>query len=467
MSDDPSPDVLASTGVKRLNKKPLIIVIGIGLFVALALAYAVSARAKAQRKAAPTDAQAEQTHSVQTTDNTVKDITKNMPEAGDVPSSVALQSPAPLGAATIPSKLLDAGNNAVVPPPGAVVLGAPARGTALPAQKTPEQKAEEDWLVAYRLAQQKRWQTYEAAVAATPRVNTQQTAKGVTTSAGANMPSMDSLNTALASANGRRSDLQRQQSAMMSKLANMSSGSGGDAAGTGAGDSSNAYADANGQDEKDAWTEKVANPNKLTNYLMASRTKPLSPLEIKQGTVIPAIMISGVNSDLPGQLIAQISQDVWDTATGQYLLIPQGSKLFGVYDSHVTYGQNRVLVAWTRIIYPDGSALDLGGMSGVDQAGYSGFKDRVNHHYARIFGSAILMSGIGIAPMLAAGDDQNAYVTTAKERATTQFAADMASVSKSIIQKNLNIQPTIEIRPGYRFNVMVNKDVIFPETYTK
>ena len=110
------------------------------------------------------------------------------------------------------------------------------------------------------------------------------------------------------------------------------------------------------------------------------------------GRSSPGVMLTGVNSDLPGALIAQVSQNVYDTAHGAHLLIPQGSKLYGVYDSRVVYGQSRVLVAWNRLIFPDGSAVTLGAMPGADMSGYSGFHDQVDNHYWRIFGSAVLMS---------------------------------------------------------------------------
>jgi len=103
-------------------------------------------------------------------------------------------------------------------------------------------------------------------------------------------------------------------------------------------------------------------------------------------------MVTGINSDLPGNIIAQVSQNVWDTATGRQLLIPQCSKLFGVYDSRVVYGQERVLVAWNRLVFPDGSAFTLGAMPGADMSGFAGYTDEVNNHYLRIFGSAVLMS---------------------------------------------------------------------------
>ena len=114
--------------------------------------------------------------------------------------------------------------------------------------------------------------------------------------------------------------------------------------------------------------------------------------ELKTGAVIPGVMVTGSNSDLPGNIIAQVSQNVFDSATGKHLLLPQGAKLFGVYDSRVIYGQERVLVAWNRVVFPDGSSITLGAMPGSDMAGNAGYTDEVNNHYFRIFGSAVLMS---------------------------------------------------------------------------
>ena len=121
---------------------------------------------------------------------------------------------------------------------------------------------------------------------------------------------------------------------------------------------------------------------------------PASPYMIRAGFVIPAIMISGINSDLPGQVMAQVSQNVWDTATGRFLLIPQGTRLIGAYSSDVAYGQERVLMAWQRLIFPDGKTFDIRAMPGADSAGYAGFTDQINNHWFRTISSAILMSGV-------------------------------------------------------------------------
>ncbi len=204
----------------------------------------------------------------------------------------------------------------------------------------------------------------------------------------------------------------------------------------------------------------------ITQYLPHTRNKPRSHLELKTGTIIPAIMISGINSDLPGMILAQVSQNVYDTATGNYLLIPQGSRLVGGYDSFITYGQNRLLVMWTRIVYPDGSTLELGGMPGADQGGYAGFADKVNRHYFRIFGSAILMAVIGgLFEHTQAGIGSRVGDETVQESMADAVAREITKASTAILQKNLNIQPTIIIRSGYRFLVMVRQDIIFPEVW--
>ncbi|SBW08319.1 putative conjugal transfer protein TrbI [uncultured delta proteobacterium] len=194
------------------------------------------------------------------------------------------------------------------------------------------------------------------------------------------------------------------------------------------------------------------------------------PLELKTGTIIPGLMVTGINSDLPGNIIAQVSQNVFDTATGRQLLIPQGAKLFGVYDSRVIYGQERVLVAWNRLVFPDGSAVTLGAMPGSDMAGNAGYTDQVNNHYLRIFGSAILMSMItgGMSYSMdsldnsGGGDDDS---PTLQDEMGSALAAQLGQATLQLLQKNLNIKPTLEIRPGYQFNVIVTKDIVFERPY--
>jgi len=202
-------------------------------------------------------------------------------------------------------------------------------------------------------------------------------------------------------------------------------------------------------------------------HLDAKMEAPRSPYELRAGFVIPAMLISGINSEVPGQIIAQISQGVYDTATGKHLLLPQGSRLIGGYSSDVSYGQSRVLVAWQRIVFPDGKAMDIGAMPGSDSAGYAGLHDQTNNHYVRIFGSALLMSGIvaGISLSQDRASSDNSDRETASSAMSEALGQQLGQVTAQMIAKNLNIAPTLEIRPGYRFNVMVTKDLTFSKPY--
>ena len=191
--------------------------------------------------------------------------------------------------------------------------------------------------------------------------------------------------------------------------------------------------------------------------------------ELKTGAVIPSVMVTGINSDLPGNIIAQVSQNVFDSATGKHLLLPQGAKLFGVYDSRVIYGQERVLVAWNRVVFPDGSSITLGAMPGSDMAGNAGYTDEVNNHYFRMFGSAVLMSLMsgGMAYTMDSLDNSNSESDkqTLQNEMGSALAAQLGQATLQLLQKNLNIKPTLEIRPGYQFNVIVTKDLVFERPY--
>lgn len=222
--------------------------------------------------------------------------------------------------------------------------------------------------------------------------------------------------------------------------------------------------DLNQQERKLAFQQKRRRSTHLDSRLAA----PVSPFEIKTGTVIPGIMISEMNSDLPGEIVAQVSQNVYDTATGNHLLIPQGSKLFGRYDAQVSFGQQRALVAWQRLIYPDASTLEVDAMNGHDESGKAGFGDLVNHHYARIFGFALLTSTLSAAYQLSQDLESQSDFRSVPSNGQVAAAAvgqQMAELGIEIARRNLRVQPTLEIRKGYRLNVMVNRDVVFPGSY--
>ena len=215
--------------------------------------------------------------------------------------------------------------------------------------------------------------------------------------------------------------------------------------------------DQNMQGEK---RDFVADSTKTQNMYVRGRVmSPLSKYEVKAGSIIPGVMITGINSDLPGKLTGQVRENVYDTVTGKYLLIPQGTRVIGTYDSKVAYAQERVLIVWTRLIFPNGDSIDLEGMEGVDLSGYSGMKDKVNNHYAKLITGVILTSILSAGAKVAAGNNDVGQATFSQQ-AVSGAAQQIYATGTRFTEKNLNVQPTIEIRPGMKFNVFVNKDLI-------
>jgi type IV secretory pathway VirB10-like protein len=186
-----------------------------------------------------------------------------------------------------------------------------------------------------------------------------------------------------------------------------------------------------------------------------------SPYTIFAGSYIPAQMVNGINSDLNGMVIAQVRSDVYDTTQGKYLLIPQGSRLVGTYNHEVAYGQNRLMVGWNRVIFPNGGSFLLHGQPGTDLQGFSGFSDDVDNHYMKIFGSAFLMGAIFGGVSLAAGNQNtNPYQLSAGATMANQVGAQMAQAGIQVINKGLNISPTIIIHEGYQFNIAMTADLV-------
>lgn len=212
-------------------------------------------------------------------------------------------------------------------------------------------------------------------------------------------------------------------------------------------------------------------------YLNTSRSAPISPFVLPSGTVIPCTLLSGVNSDLPGNVVAQVTENVFDWVKHRVVLIPQGTRVFGVYDSEIAFAQKRVQVSWTRLAFPDGSVLDLQGMSGVDKQGYSGLRDKHYAHYGRMLTAALLTAAFSSVGLLF--DDNNNGTTVATSSGTVvvqdnnntqrEFAKAIADslgqMGQSFFNKTLNVQPTILIQPGTRFNILCNADVPFYESW--
>lgn len=176
------------------------------------------------------------------------------------------------------------------------------------------------------------------------------------------------------------------------------------------------------------------------------------------GTVIPAALITGINSDLPGQVLATVTQNVYDTVSGRHLLIPQGSRLIGQYDSHVAAGQRRVLLVWNRLLMPDTSSIRLDKLPGVDPSGFAGLEDGVDRHWEQLLLGAALSTLIGVGAELAAPDRDNQTRVIVATRESAQDSVNQ--VGKELTRRNLSVQPTLTIRAGFPVRVIVNKDLV-------
>ncbi len=190
------------------------------------------------------------------------------------------------------------------------------------------------------------------------------------------------------------------------------------------------------------------NPHKLQD--------PTSPYQVMAGTVISASLVTGINSDNPGQIIAQVTENVYDTVSGNHLLVPQGARVIGKYDSVVAFGQSRALVIWQRIIMPDGSSVVIENLPATDTAGYAGLEDEVNFHTWRLIKGVALSTLLGIGTELSFGNEENELLAVIRD--STQDSANQ--VGQRLAQRNLHIQPTITVRPGWPLRVIVNKDLV-------
>ncbi len=225
------------------------------------------------------------------------------------------------------------------------------------------------------------------------------------------------------------------------------------------------YETQNMQTTKEQFLQSSA-AKKTDDYLKSTRTAPLSEYEIKAGWEIPAVLEQSLNSDLPGEIKALVMSNVYDTATGRYLLIPQGSRLIGQYDARVAYGQDGVQVVWNRIIFPDASSIDLSGMAGLDSHGNSGLRDKVDRHYKRLFGFAALTSAFTAAFEISQRRNQNILTTpSASQMASSAVGQELSETGAQITRRNLNVQPTIKVPAGYKFTVRVDRDILFDSPY--
>jgi type IV secretory pathway VirB10-like protein len=183
---------------------------------------------------------------------------------------------------------------------------------------------------------------------------------------------------------------------------------------------------------------------------------PASRYVLQAGAVIPAALITGIRSDLPGQITAQVTENVYDSPTGRFLLIPQGSKLIGLYDSQIAFGQSRVLLVWNRLILPDGRSIVLERQPGADASGYSGLEDEVDHHWLRLAGAAALSTILGVGTQLGTTGEENALIQALRRGG----AQSLNQTGQQIVGRNLNMQPTLTIRPGFPVRVIITRDLV-------
>jgi type IV secretory pathway VirB10-like protein len=219
------------------------------------------------------------------------------------------------------------------------------------------------------------------------------------------------------------------------------------------------------QQQKDKPTDFFSSveSNPATDYLPFTLTDPISPYELKAGDIVTGKLESGLNSDSAGDVRAIVSKNVYDYATGEHILVPQGSRLFGTYATAVAYGQTRVMVAWTRIIYPGPCAqsLDLGAMPGTDQTGQAGFSDITENHYGKIFFNAVLVSLFSAGIQLSQPPSSAFQQYNPIQSAGGAVGQQMGQLGMEFARKGLDIPPTQRIRQGYIFDILLRKDIAF------
>ncbi|WP_431015431.1 TrbI/VirB10 family protein [Bradyrhizobium pachyrhizi] len=213
----------------------------------------------------------------------------------------------------------------------------------------------------------------------------------------------------------------------------------------------------NGQDRKLAFVNASVDRRTVSPDRIA---KPASPYIVQAGTVIPGALITGIRSDLPGQITAQVTENVFDTPTGRFLLVPQGARLIGIYDSQVTFGQSRVLLVWTRLIMPNGRSIVLERQPGADTAGYAGLEDQVDNHWSELFKAAALSTFLAVGTELGAGSDTNSNDSAIIQALRHGASDSLNQTGQQVVRRSLNIQPTLTVRPGFPIRVVVNRDLI-------
>jgi type IV secretion system protein TrbI len=211
--------------------------------------------------------------------------------------------------------------------------------------------------------------------------------------------------------------------------------------------------EANEQGRKRAFVDAEPDRRTVSPDRLADKA---SPYVVQAGTVVAAALITGIRSDLPGQVTAQVTEHVYDSPNGSHLLIPQGARLIGQYDSQVAFGQSRVLLVWNRLIMPDGTSIVLERQQGADAAGFSGLEDEIDHHWGQLFRAAALSTLLGIGTEVGSSDDESDIAKAIRESAQDS----VSDIGQQIVRRQLDVQPTLTIRPGFPVRVIVNRDLV-------
>jgi type IV secretion system protein TrbI len=214
-----------------------------------------------------------------------------------------------------------------------------------------------------------------------------------------------------------------------------------------------ASTDLTSQDHKLAFLDGAVDRRTVSSERVQA---PASPYILQAGAVIAAALVTGLRSDLPGQVTAQVTEDVYDSPTGKTLLIPQGARLVGQYDAQIAFGQSRALLVWNRLIMPNGRSIVLERQPGADAEGYAGLEDEVDNHWGMLFKAAILSTLLSVGSEAGTSDTENSLVQAIREGASNSFS----QVGQQVVGRSLNIQPTITIRPGFPVRVLVTHDLV-------
>ena len=193
---------------------------------------------------------------------------------------------------------------------------------------------------------------------------------------------------------------------------------------------------------------KIQNPDRI-------ESTP-NPNVLQAGAIIPAALITGLRSDLPGEVTAQVTENVYDSPTGKILLIPQGARLVGQYDAQVTFGQSRALLVWNRLILPNGRSIILERQPGTDTEGYTGLEDEVDNHWGMLFKAAVLSTVLSVGAEAGTSNSENNLAQAVRQGASQSIN----QAGEQVVGRSLNVQPTITIRPGFPVNVLVTHDLV-------